>query len=382
MKKALQDWLKKRGMPEIDVDNAQSLCSKLGLEGDKYDGCVALVWQLEKGDISEVEFTVGLGIIADKEPKEVAGMLKGVGTKPLIETEIASLEKIVTKGGRDISLIKEWVKAEGISQTKYLQKLREIVEDLSIPRTFVTSLGIEVEIPVAMAVEALAGEKIISSGFHGALNQRWTLVFEGMVSEKITRAAETAGLEVTYRGIFTDISLPNVGIKETEKATEVFNRFAELYEVENEPKPALEVSPIEKNIDLSEKLPIIPYTVGSERRTFYSPLYVRLYEEIPRYWYHVPDDKAQFGKQIKAYKIQEIGFADSFGKGYTEGEYVWLSPMSIYVGDAYIIDITKLDNDAMRFTGQTEGNILYRGNISSSAIVGIRETDGVIVIKE
>lgn len=49
-------------------------------------------------------------------------------------------------------------------------------------------------------------------------------------------AAKKAGLEVSFREApkgsghyFTDISLPNVGKEEIEKATAAFNRFAELY---------------------------------------------------------------------------------------------------------------------------------------------------------
>jgi len=107
-----------------------------------------------------------------------------------------------------------------------------------IPKTRVSSLGFqELELPVAKAVEALVNENPWSSGFHGVLNQRWTIVFRGKVSDRAVKAAEIAGLEVTYREapkgsgqILTDVSLPDVGVTEIEKATEVFNRFAELYE--------------------------------------------------------------------------------------------------------------------------------------------------------
>jgi len=109
---------------------------------------------------------------------------------------------------------------------------------LSIPKTRVSSLGfMELEVPVARAVEALVNENPWSSGFHGALNQRWTIVFRGKVSDRAVNAAEAAGLEVAYREapkgsgqILTDVSLPAVGETEIEKATEVFNRFAEFYE--------------------------------------------------------------------------------------------------------------------------------------------------------
>ncbi|GAI04831.1 unnamed protein product [marine sediment metagenome] len=237
MREAMKKWLSRHQIT-FSADAANSICSSLGLDGEKIDSCLGLCYQLEKGDINEADFTGGLCVLTGKKPEEVMGVLKGMNVKPSIEAEIANLEKVVTEGGRDVSLIKEWAKKERVSQTQYLQKLKDIVEDLSIPKTFVTSLGIEVEIPVAMAVEALADEDTMSSGFHGALNQRWTIVFRGKVGPRIIKAARVAGLEVSYREMvpgtkqyFTDVSLPDVGISEIEKATEVFNKFAELYEV-------------------------------------------------------------------------------------------------------------------------------------------------------
>ncbi len=119
-----------------------------------------------------------------------------------------------------------------------LWKGAKSIEEVAIPKTRVTSLGfLELELPVARAVEALVEENPWSSGFHGALNQRWTIVFRGKVSDKAVKAAKAAGLEVSYREapvgsgqILTDVSLPGVGISEIEKVTQVFNRFAELYE--------------------------------------------------------------------------------------------------------------------------------------------------------
>lgn len=112
---------------------------------------------------------------------------------------------------------------------------RVTARDYDIPKTKVC--GIEIEVPVAMAVEALVNENPWSSGFHGALNQRWTIVFRGKISDRAVQAAQIAGLEVTYREaskgsglILTDVSLPGVGVTEIEKAGEAFNRFAELYE--------------------------------------------------------------------------------------------------------------------------------------------------------
>lgn len=240
MREALNKWLKRQNV-SLSANTAHLICSSLGLDGDKIDECLGLCYQLEKGNINEADFTAGLCVLTGKKPEEVGGILRGIEAKPTIETEIANLEKIITEGGRNVSLIKEWAKTEGISQAKYLQKLREVAEDLLIPKTFVTSLGFEVELPVAMAVETLVGESPISSGFHGALNQRWTIVFRGKVTPRAIKTAKMAGLEVGYREMvkgtgqyLTDISLPDVGITEIEKATEVFNKFAELYSIKND----------------------------------------------------------------------------------------------------------------------------------------------------
>jgi uncharacterized protein len=107
----------------------------------------------------------------------------------------------------------------------------------AIPKTTVASLGFaEVEIPVAKALEATAGETPSSSGFHIHLNQRWTIVYEGKISDKAAMAAIRAGLEVSYREapkgtghMLTDVSLPGVKASDARGATRVFDRFAELY---------------------------------------------------------------------------------------------------------------------------------------------------------
>lgn len=78
MKEALNKWLKKRELPEINTEEAKGLCNKLGLEGDKYDSCIALVWQTEKGDVSGPEFLAGLSVITGKEPEEVVETLREV----------------------------------------------------------------------------------------------------------------------------------------------------------------------------------------------------------------------------------------------------------------------------------------------------------------
>lgn len=130
-------------------------------------------------------------------------------------------------------------------------------------------------------------------------------------------------------------------------------------------------------LDLNEKLPTTPRM--EPRPPLYSPKWVALHEDVPRYVYHVPEGKVAFGKLIKAYKIQEPGFADSFGRGYKEYRYVWLSLTPIYVSDAYVIDITRLRDEDLRFTGQVEGNLLHKGDIPASAVVAIRKAYGEIV---
>lgn len=103
MRKALQKWLKKRELPEIDAELAQVLCSKLGLEGEKVDSCLAFVYQFEKGDINQVDFTTGLCMLSGKKPEEVMGMLKGVEAKPSdkIRVEIKPFagHKDISRGG-------------------------------------------------------------------------------------------------------------------------------------------------------------------------------------------------------------------------------------------------------------------------------------------
>jgi hypothetical protein len=137
-------------------------------------------------------------------------------------------------------------KKEIINYTKsYLggEEAKKIYEGLTqkvetkIPTTKLTQLGfLEVELPVASAVEATSNEGSVSSGFHSSLNNLWTIVYKNP-SKKLIKVAEQAGLNVSTREapvgsgqILTDITLPNIGRDEIEKATKAFNRFAELYD--------------------------------------------------------------------------------------------------------------------------------------------------------
>ena len=96
--------------------------------------------------------------------------------------------------------------------------------------------------------------------------------------------------------------------------------------------------------------------------------------DIPRYWYHYPDASQPVSADIKAYRIREPEAADTFGSGFRNNEYVWMSPKKLYGNEGYkIIDITKLNNNDMRFTGQIDqhglSNLLHKGDISRSALV-------------
>jgi len=151
----------------------------------------------------------------------------------------------------------------------------------------------------------------------------------------------------------------------------------------DETDPNLGTVPSVDRLDLTETLP--PLTNAEFLRQhrmgthFYTPDAARRHGPVPRYWYHVPTGRADFGKVIKAYPIREIEAADTFGKGYKEAHYIWLSHQPIYGRDnTYIIDLTKLNNDDLRFTGQVEGNLLHRGDIPADAVVAIMRNGQVI----
>jgi len=105
-----------------------------------------------------------------------------------------------------------------------------------IPTTVMTMFepAARIELPVVNAVSALRDENIISSGFHEKLNQRWTIIFKGDISQKAKDAAKKAFLDVSVRttrggSIWTDVSLPEVGVTELGRAEEAFDDFAEFY---------------------------------------------------------------------------------------------------------------------------------------------------------
>jgi hypothetical protein len=123
-------------------------------------------------------------------------------------------------------------------------------------------------------------------------------------------------------------------------------------------------------LDLKE---VIPGKVGEgvTRHPNNSPLMmVEMGAAVSRYWYHLPRGRRTPVGALRAYTIRETEAADSFRGDYKNGKYIWLAHYPLYGKGMYIIDITKLNNDDMRFTGQAEGHMLHRGDIPASAIVG------------
>jgi len=104
-----------------------------------------------------------------------------------------------------------------------------------IPTVKLPMMETPVEYPVSNAVYCLWEEHPISSGFMAELNQRWTIIFRGIISDKAKEAAKGAGLKVTPRPIkgtlayFTDVYLPAGTIADFEKAKLAFDEFASRY---------------------------------------------------------------------------------------------------------------------------------------------------------
>jgi len=96
---------------------------------------------------------------------------------------------------------------------------------------------------------------------------------------------------------------------------------------------------------------------------------IRYYEgnEAPRFVFHIPKVKAKEG--IKAYKIREPEAASKFGKGHEEKEYVWISRFPINKQGTVMIDLSKVNRDNLRYTGQFEGHLLHMGDIPEEAII-------------
>ena len=105
------------------------------------------------------------------------------------------------------------------------------------------------------------------------------------------------------------------------------------------------------------------------RPPFYSPAWVRYTgQKVPRYVYHVGKETKSGG--IASYPIREVEAADAFGKGYAGNRYVWLGQKPNMGSDYFVVDLTKVRNANVRFTGQVEGNMLHVGDIPADAVVG------------
>lgn len=87
MRQQLDKWLKRQKI-DLSVDTAHSICSSLGLEGEKLDGCYMLVADLEQGRIGNSEFTAGISVLTGKEPEEIMRALGGMKAKAVPEAEI------------------------------------------------------------------------------------------------------------------------------------------------------------------------------------------------------------------------------------------------------------------------------------------------------
>jgi DNA topoisomerase-1 len=87
-------------------------------------------------------------------------------------------------------------------------------------------------------------------------------------------------------------------------------------------------------------------------------------QQVPRFMYHMPRVDSKNG--VKAYNIREKEAADQFGPGYENGKYVWLSTEPLDTHGTVMIDLTKLDTNNMRSTGN--GNYIHRGDIPEEAV--------------
>jgi len=135
-------------------------------------------------------------------------------------------------------------------------------------------------------------------------------------------------------------------------------------------------------LDLTERLPPINQTPPDDVPNWIeTPDGARaMGGAIPRYWHHRPPGHVAEGTPsggLQAYNMdpKEIettsGFySDKLGHPRpTEHEqFLWMSPVSRMAEGEFVIDITKLNNADMRFTGQAEGNLLHRGDMSPDGI--------------
>ncbi len=86
MKEAMNKWLE-RFHQTFDADTAHLICDRIGIDKDKVDDCLGLCYLLDKGSLNEAEFTVALGMLAEKEPEEVMEILGGMKAEAVPEVK-------------------------------------------------------------------------------------------------------------------------------------------------------------------------------------------------------------------------------------------------------------------------------------------------------
>ena len=138
----------------------------------------------------------------------------------------------------DASLEKTYKKLTGKSfKVEKLSYRLPSVKSPTMPHT-------PLEKPTAYAVEVLVSEHPTSSGWHTGFSKDfneiepcWAIVFDGKLSAKARRSAESAGLKIKERTgsthspshALTDVYLPDVGRTNYVRASKVFNSFADSY---------------------------------------------------------------------------------------------------------------------------------------------------------
>lgn len=95
---------------------------------------------------------------------------------------------------------------------------------------------------------------------------------------------------------------------------------------------------------------------------------------VPRYWYHTLRHREwKEGEPLKSYPVlqKEREILDNF-KPRRDGENViYIAPRPLTTENTVKIDLTKLDINNIRLTGQSEGYAIHYGDIPAEAIVGL-----------
>jgi len=241
----LHEWLKETFGDRDDVvlgESPQGDKPALGLSPMKVNGGQVALWSLRVSGLCCVEVPRSQLMSFEREDASLEKTFKKLTGKTFSSKQASTYPRFhIIQRDRPYDM-NEWTE-EGQKR-----KQKQIEEDASIPRAKIEELPMfHVEKPVAKAVKALIHEGTVSSGFHFNFSKEftgidpcWAIVFKGRTSRKIERAAKKAGLEINYRGIpsgdskihiksVTDVYLPGVGKTEIEKATKIFDRFADEY---------------------------------------------------------------------------------------------------------------------------------------------------------